>query len=324
MGRPFINNRGVALIVVILMISIIVTVTLELNRSSRASVYEAANLSDQVKIRYLAKSGFNCGVALLLEDKNKDIDALNEDWAVPEVVAAKTAGLFEEETVQITITDESGKIPLNMLDRNPAVRELFIRLLRQPEFGLDEQKAKQIVDAIKDWIDADDKREDGSSESSYFSGLNGSYKAKNNRLDCIDEILVISGLARELYYGTKETPGIGQYLTVYGGENAKININTAPIPVLKAFFNISTDAAIKMDAYRKTPGAELIGKNWYNNINLGAVDPVSSDLITTTSNYFEVTAIGRLNNMTGQVVGVVKRSAPADRKTITLLSWRSE
>ncbi len=31
----------------------------------------------------------------------------------------------------------------------------MIRLLSQPEFGLDERKANEIVDSIKDWIDAD-------------------------------------------------------------------------------------------------------------------------------------------------------------------------
>jgi general secretion pathway protein K len=325
MWRPLNNNRGVALIVVILMISIIYAVTLELNRTSRASVYESANLADHVKIHYMAKSGFNCGVALLLEDKNI-FDGLNENWAVPEVVAAKSAGLFEDERLQITITDESGKISLNKLVNgnayNQDIRDLLVRLLSQPEFGLDSQKVNQIVDAIKDWIDSDDNMTTGGgAESGYFINSNKSYTAKNKPLDCIDEILMISRLARELYYGTKETPGIGSYLTVYG--DGKININTASVPVLKALFkDVSPDVLVQMDAYRKTEGVDLSDPSWFKKIPSMENININMGLITTKSDYFEISAVGRFNNMTSRATGVVKRQA--DRKTVTLLSWRSE
>jgi len=321
MRRRLIDNRGVALIVVILIISVIVAVTLEFNRNSRASVYESANLADQIKIRYLAKSGFNAGVAILLEDKDVNVDALTEDWALPEVIAAKTAGLFEEETVKISIVDESGKINVNKLDNNTPLTEVLKRLLRL-EYGMDDQTAGQIVDAVKDWIDGDSERRGGGSESSYFTGLGGTFKAKDKPLDCIDEILMISGFASKLYYGTKEVPGIGRYLTVHG--NGQININTAPLPVLRALFknDVSMDVVLEMDEYRKTQGAELEQKGWYTKIS-SALSPEDTNLITTKSDCFEIIAVGRLNNMIGQVQGVVKRPPP-DRKTVTLYSWRSE
>ncbi len=52
------NRRGVALIVVLLMISIIIAVTIQLNRDTRSEVNEAANLSDGIRLRYVAESGF--------------------------------------------------------------------------------------------------------------------------------------------------------------------------------------------------------------------------------------------------------------------------
>ena len=52
------NNRGIALITVILIISILVAVAIELNRSTRAAIYDAANISDGIKLTYIAKSGF--------------------------------------------------------------------------------------------------------------------------------------------------------------------------------------------------------------------------------------------------------------------------
>ena len=61
----FQNNRGIALITVILIVGILVAVVIELNRSSRADIYDAANLSDGIKLTYIAKSGFYGAAALL-------------------------------------------------------------------------------------------------------------------------------------------------------------------------------------------------------------------------------------------------------------------
>ncbi|MDI6742412.1 MAG: hypothetical protein QMD11_06680, partial [Smithella sp.] len=52
------RQRGVALITVLLIVVILVAVVIELNRSSRADIYDAANLSDGIKLSYISKSGF--------------------------------------------------------------------------------------------------------------------------------------------------------------------------------------------------------------------------------------------------------------------------
>jgi hypothetical protein len=67
--RQLQNSRGVALITVLLIISILIAVAVELNRSSRAEIYEAANISDGIKLTYIAKSGFYAGAALLVNSQ---------------------------------------------------------------------------------------------------------------------------------------------------------------------------------------------------------------------------------------------------------------
>ncbi|MCE5265169.1 MAG: hypothetical protein LLG97_16755, partial [Deltaproteobacteria bacterium] len=95
---------------VLLMVSIIIAITIQLNRSMRAEVYDAANLSDGIRLRYVAQSGFHAGEALLLADKNA-FDALTEDWAKTEMLALKSEGLFDNGSFRLTIEDECGKIP---------------------------------------------------------------------------------------------------------------------------------------------------------------------------------------------------------------------
>jgi general secretion pathway protein K len=319
------NKRGVALILVIMVVSILTAVTLEMNRSSRAEIYDAANLSDRVRLLYIAKSGFNAGVGLLLLDKN-NFDALNEDWADSELIAAKSKTLFNDGYFNVPIEDDSGKIQINRLIAGAAfnedIRGLMTRLLMQPEFGLEEKSVGEILEAIKDWIDKDDETTGtGGAESAYYSTLEQPYAVKNGPLDCIDELLMIKGVTKELYYGTRETPGLNRLLTVYG--DGRININTAPKLVLRALSrNMNIEAAEGMDEYRRNKDNDLANASWYQKVPGMAAIQIDSRLITTAGSYFKIVATGRLHTMSQTVSGVIRRGA--DRRAVKILSWKVE
>ncbi|MDX9817076.1 MAG: type II secretion system protein GspK, partial [Smithellaceae bacterium] len=158
------NNRGVALITVILIVGVLVAFAIELNRSARAEIYDAASVSDGIKLAYIAKSGVYGAVALLTGSET-EYDTLFDDWANMEVLSAKSKDLFENGYFIVKVEDEMGKIPLNKLVKvegneyvhNNTIKDILLRLLSQPEFALGEEKAEEIVGAIKDWIDADDE-----------------------------------------------------------------------------------------------------------------------------------------------------------------------
>lgn len=319
------NERGVALILVILIVSILVTVALEMNRSSRAEIYDATNLSDSIKLLYMAKSGFHAGIGLLLMDNN-NFDALSEGWADVRLIAAKSKTLFTDGYFHVPIEDESGKIQINRLVTgnafNEDVRGLMFRLLSQPEFGLDGREIGEIIEAVKDWIDKDDDiTGSGGAERAYYGALENPYTPKNGPLDCIDELLMIKGMTKKLYYGTTETPGLRQLLTVYG--DGRINVNTAPRLVLRALSGEMTGAAAdEMDQYRRNKGNDLTHASWYKKVSGMANITIDSRLITTTSSVFRIVSTGVLRQMSKTVSGVVKREA--DRKTAKILSWKWE
>jgi general secretion pathway protein K len=319
------NERGVALILVILIVSILVAVTLEMNRSSRAEVYDATNLSDSIKLIYIAKSGFHAGIGLLLMDKN-NFDALFEDWADVKLIARKSSTLFKDGYFNVPIEDESGKIQINRQVTgnafNEDVKGLLIRLLNQPEFGLEEKMIVEILEAIKDWIDNDDEiTGTGGAERTYYSTLENPYTTKNGPLDCIDELLMIKGMTRKLYYGTSETLGLRHLLTVYG--DGRININTTPKQVLLALSaDMTVEAVDKMDAYRRNKDNDLTNILWYQRVPGMANITIDSRLITTTSSIFRIVSTGILHQMSQTVSGVIKRET--DRKMVKILSWKLE
>lgn len=147
-------------------------------------------------------------------------------------------------TIRYGMGDESGKLNLNdifELDKSGTL--LYNGLMRLPNMTED------IADAIIDWLDPDDTPRPSGAESEYYLGLDPPYKAKNGRIDTIDELLLIRGITPTLLYGTdrnrngridtNESDGgagvnVGwiNFLTVYSRErnvdsegNPRININ---------------------------------------------------------------------------------------------------
>jgi len=322
MKKILMNDRGVALIIVILMISVIIAVTLHLNILSRSGIYEAANLGDGIRAAYVAKSGFYAGEALLREDKNS-FDSLNEDWAGSEELSAGSAAFFDAGRFELNIKDESGRIQINNLIKenqyNADIKELLTRFLTLPEFDMDEQQACDIVDAVGDWIDEDNETTGFGAENIYYEGLEEPYACKNAPLDCVDELLMVKGITEDLYYGTGEKPGIAKYLTVYG--EGRININTAPNLILKALSDgITGEMVSSMDEYRRDEENDLSRLNWYKEIaGMDGID-IKQNLISTKSDIFGITSTGYLNDISRSVSGTVKRNS--DGGDVKIMSWK--
>jgi general secretion pathway protein K len=314
------NNRGVALILVLLMVSIIVVLTLQLNVSSRAQVHEAANLGDGIRVLYIAKSGLFAGMGILYEDK-ADADTLNEAWAHTASLTEQSMGYFDGGFLELVIEDESGKININKLVEgsafNNTVRGLLTRFLSHPRFKLRDREVEDLVNAIKDWIDADSEVTGTGAENAYYQGLGKPYTARNGPMESIDELLLVRGVTRDLFYGTTEMPGLSSFLTVYG--EGKININTAPREVLQALAPaITEDMSNRMDDYRRSPGNTLTDPSWYKKVS-GMESVTIEGILTTKSDSFQIISTGHLGSMKRTVRGVVKRDG---EKRLSVVAWR--
>lgn len=318
------NRRGIALVLVLLVVSIITAVTLQLNRDTRLEVYEAANLSDGIRLRYVAESGFQAAEAILLADKNS-YDALTEAWANTRMLSLKSEDFFENGAFSIAIEDEGGKINVNRLISgnayNPQVKDMLLRLLAGGDFRMEQRRAEELVDAIKDWIDADAEVTGAGAEAGYYAALERPYSVKNAPLDCIEELLMIKGVTRELFYGTGKSPGLAQCLTVAG--DGLINVNTAPKPVLGALAaEMTAGLADKFDEYRRDAKNDLANPLWYRKVSGASGLNIPAGTIAVKSDHFLISSVGLQGRMATRVAGVVKRET--DRRKVRLLSWKVE
>jgi len=328
MTSPLGNMRGVALILTILIVSLIVTVTLEFNRTMRTHVISSAHAGQGLKALCAAKSGVSCALAVLKED-DSTADTLLDDWASPEILGAISAGsrgLFAGGHFELEIADLAGKLQVNSLE-NENLRMAFKRFLELPEFGLDVEESKGIVDSVMDWIDREDDllRLDGA-EDDYYMSLERPYHCKDGPLDSPEELLLVKGITRELFYGTEESPGIGPYISVFG--NGRVNINTAdpefpgsPPLVLRSLheeMSLSEGMAEDMANYRAEAAEdELSSTGWYSQI-LPEDIKLPNDIITTSSSHFQITSVGHFGEVTRRVKAVVERSAVGFK----ILSWK--
>lgn len=348
------NNRGIALLITISIMTVLIAGVLEWNRKVRTSVVVSATARDRVTLSYMAASGIHAAMAMLIKDKiDSDSDSLQEDWANPEKIDEAIRQIpFENGAVTFKITDERSKIQINALVQfpegqqfNEAQRELwdrFLRLFPAPDSYQEDTDPNAIINSIKDWLDSgDDEAITGLSgaESSYYQGLLPPYPCRNGPFYHLDELALVKGVTTDLLRGAGGIPGISQYVTVHGITNTeekkitfegKININTAELPVLTALLpSDSQDIAQAIYDYRLETNDrvyihDLSKPNWYQNVPGAGGIQIDPDLITTQSDIFRIDADASLHDMKIRVTAVVEREK--DKKSgrwgCRVLNWQ--
>jgi general secretion pathway protein K len=352
------DSRGVALLITLSVTTLLVTMGLEFNRRTRYELIAAAAARDYLTMTEMARAGVHVAMAILAKDKTQnDTDTPMDDWANPEKIAEVLKAFpFETGQLALVIEDELGKIQLNALVTQPngqqfneSQRSLWERFLQfyadRKDLKLDfkdDREPQAILNSLKDWLDsADDEAITGLSgaEASYYMDQEPPYPCRNGPLTDLNELLLVKGITPELYYGTREVPGIARYLTVYGmapGEGTsfnfpgRINLTTAELPVLFALLPAENrDLVEAIDEVRRDIAAgkqtlDLKSPNWLNQIpGLGEVK-LDPKLITMSSDTFRVESTATLHDATATITAIVQRvQTPQSGKWgCRLLSWQ--
>jgi general secretion pathway protein K len=350
------NNRGIALLITISLTTILVAAALEYNRRARFAVVSAAAARDRLTLSYMASSGVDAAMALLVKDKSEsNTDTLQEDWANPEKIDELLQEIpFENGKLSVTITDELSKIQVNALVSFPDSRQFnepqimlwdrFLRYIGSEDDLKDDSDPVAIVNSVKDWLDSgDDDATTGlnGAETSYYEGLEPPYQSRNGPILDLNDILLIKGITPKLFYGSEQTPGMAGYMTVYGMEMGagtsftwpgRININTADVPVIAALLGLEnkelaqTLIELRQEATADKDNHDFSNPQWYKEIPGFGDVAVNANLITTSSDVFRVKSEAAINETKTSVTAVVQRvQSPESHKwTCKVLSWERE
>ncbi len=355
------NEKGMALLVTLSVIAVLIAATLELNRKVRTSVVATAAQRDRITLNQMTAGAVHAAMAMLVKDrKETQIDSIQEDWANPEKVAEVLADLpFEKGKVAFAVTDELGLIQVNALVEFPRGRQFnesqkimwdrFTRLIISSHEDFEELEATEIVNSMKDWLDSgDDDAITGlnGAESDYYESLETPYACRNGPLAHIGELAKVRGVTPALFRGVEGMPGLDKFVTVRGVDQArepvdnraftfpgKININTAPLPVLVALMpSENPEYAQLIHDYREekeedTYLNDLSSPTWYSQVaGIPGDLRIDPKLITTQSDLFRIEAAASLNDMEMVVTAVVYREQrkETNKWQCRVVSWQAE
>lgn len=243
------RQRGVALVVALLVFALCATLLVALQRDFTLSYQRGSNrFLEEQGWAYLRGAEELAALALQLDfdaDAARDSqrDDLTEIWARE----AAPYALDEGGWMLGTLSDLQGRFNVNALaeqtpggegaDRFTAAQQFFIRLLQALEpLELTEFEAIAITESIGDWIDSDDNPRFNGAESSFYSGRTPAYRAANRPLRSVSELRAVANVTPEVYLALEPL------VTAWPEDPGALNIHTAALPLLRA---INSDGALQ-------------------------------------------------------------------------------
>jgi general secretion pathway protein K len=221
------GEKGFALVLTLVITALMVAAAVELIHQVYVDTSLNRSFRDGQQASLLAESGAKGGKSLLqMLISGQTYTSLSDKWAVP--------FKQEDETgrIEITITEESGKINLNGLVLQNNVPDPNVMGMLQL-LGTPLQIPVSVWNALADWIDTDDIPLANGAETPYYKSLNPPYVARNGKMMTVNELSLVKGFTPDMV--AKLVP----FVTIYPNQTGTIpgqtiNVNTAPKEVLMA------------------------------------------------------------------------------------------
>ncbi len=273
------RQSGIALITAMLVVALAAIAATAILSSANIAIHRTATLQDSEKAWWYA-AGVESWIKSILErdlDAN-DFDGLTDIWAQPVDFLPTDEGFLRG-----AVFDLSGRYNLNNLAViEPAAYEkqveVFTRLLANLEMT-DEFRARALAGAIRDWIDSDSEPTgfEGAEDSEYL-GIDPPYRVANRPMVSTSELMAIKGMDRELYTRLRDVVSALPRLGI------PINVNTAPIPVLRALVAQPGPEFEAFERSRAEKPAESIQE--LEAAGVFAAQDAPRDMMSVKSNFF--------------------------------------
>ncbi len=294
------DKRGVALILVLWIMVILIAIAAEFTLSMRTELNITRNFMEEEESYQLALAGIEQAKLEIITAKEPFYAYMNEDGILvfgDDDINPVRRGKLENGMFSYKIIDEDRKLSINTASL-PQLKYLI------KNTGVDITDVDTIVDSIIDWRDTNNLHMINGAEEDYYQSLENPYSCKDGPFDIIDELLLVKGVNREIFYGfqgegeEKKYIGIAQFLTAWN--SMRININTASREVLEAVLGLT--AADNIISQRET-GPILT--------------PVSGG--STTSFFFTIISTGSAKD--GTIKRTVTTTLRKTRDKLEVLYW---
>jgi len=220
------NERGIAQLIVLWSLLLLGTLAMSFAFSMRTEAMASRNGFDSLRAYYLARTGVERSMTLL-----RSVPADNGAF----LAVSEGDG---EEGYEARIEREGGRIDLNLVSE-----EMLGSVLENA--GLSREEAAALADAILDWRDEDDVPRPHGAEAPYYAGLPEPLRPRNGNFLDVEELRAVRGVSPDLHAKV-----FSRIFTVHGG-SPRIDVNSAPIELLRLLPGFSPEAADRVAERRK-------------------------------------------------------------------------
>ena len=229
--------RGVAFVLVMWVVAMLSVLLGSFALVARTESLQSRHLFDTTTARYAAEAGLNLAIYGLSQS-----DPMQK-WVAD---GRPYAFVFDDTQVEVTITDDSGKIDINAADA-AAFKNLFLGI------GVEEAKADELADAIQDWRDPDDLTSLHGAERDDYRAAGLAYKPRNAPFETLSEIQQVFGMSYEIY--AKMEPAI----TMFSGRSSP-SAAYAPMEAMMAIPGMTADMARQLIQERQQLAPGQLGQ----------------------------------------------------------------
>lgn len=323
------NERGVALILVILVVALAIIVVTALTKSAYLEARSNSVVENSIEAEYLLKSAVNFAVTLVDINPTRLMDGPQDPWAQfltgipipPEMLGVNKVGL----TLALEITPENSKIRLSQIydstsGPNTAWIPIFKLVFQQLGFDDDKEEtqgfgkfigrhfnSEELISNLIDYMDPDSI---SNSPPNFASGVESDAPEEfaNQEIKSLSELNSIPGFTPERI--RKLTP----YFTLK--DQPRLNINfTDPLIFQSLDPEITPQNIADIVAFRSGAQGPFKATSDLNSILgpdiLGRIGPK----IETSSKYFQVIAKAGYAAKTYFVKAIISRDTSGSGKT---------
>lgn len=310
------KQRGVALIVVLLIVAMVVIIATNITSRNQLSMRRTLNLAQYDQAYWYAISAEELAKKILKQDLDDSEGRVHKQqyWAMSDVVfpaeygeiAGKITDMrscFNLNALSVTTKDvENGQPKLPLAAKQ--YKALLVSL------GMDDFTADHLTQTLKDYIDEDTVASPYGAEDAEYEARHVPYRAANTLMNHRSELRAVMGYSQDIYL--KLLPYI---CVIPGSDRQLLNVNTIDVEqaaLLAAMLDnqISVGEAESIINQRPGDGFAKID-DFYESSSMGSIkweDAMKSTFVID-SQYFLLASGAKVDNAIFRMESVLKKGS---------------
>ncbi|WP_394204320.1 type II secretion system minor pseudopilin GspK [Shewanella waksmanii] len=320
------KQRGVALIVVMLIVAMVVIIATDINGRNQLSVRRTLNMAQYEQAFWYAISAEELAKKVIkqdLEDADEGEVHLQQYWAQADVVFPAEQGQIGGKISDLqscfnlnSLATESTKVEGGQPKLSPPAMQYKGLLVA---LGMDDFAAERLTHTLQDYIDEDTTASPFGAEDADYESRAVPYRAANTLMNHRSELRAVMGYTQDIYL--KLLPYI---CVIPGVETMVLNVNTLEVEqaaLLAGMMdnNISVGEAESIINQRPGDGYDSIDDFWSNSslANVQTQPDFNKSAFALKSSYFLLDAGAEVDNVTFRLESVMKLGGGNNLEIVT-------